>query len=592
MYQHLRSPAIRSALAALLGILAGGLGAQKTPDEALRALRQGNRNFVQGQSVPQPLGEGVRRTLARGQTPFAIVVTCADSRVVPEHVFNAGLGELFVVRLAGNTCDPEVLASLEYAVEHLGVPLCVVLGHEDCGVVAAAAQHFAAAAGDPTVGAATPALQQLLERLEPPVRRARARELGGKDLLTACEEENVHHTVHECLRRSPLLRRYVQAGKLRMAPARYRLQSGEVEWLTPRALPAEPGAVETVARHTVPMGVPPHVALRLLQAGHRRFLGDGQPTGDLSPGRREALTHGQRPLAIVLTCADSRVPPEHLFDAGLGELFVVRIAGNTLNDDALASLEYAATHTGASLLVVLGHTRCGAIGAAADLAAAHAEGKADQHTLTPGMRALLARLEPAVEMARAAGARGDALVDLAVRHHVLRTIAEARARSTVVRQLEHDGRLAVLAAVYDVGSGDISWLKEPVEPAPPATPAAETAPTHRADTPRRDPATGGEQAEHHTAPTLDWADPRALAVVSPAHTHPPSDGASHDRPAHGAAAGPTAPAASHDPVDPGAAGGAPPSTPGKPPLDALPLVAAVGIASLLLAALVAATRRR
>jgi len=249
----------RWARACLVLTAAAGLLAQRTPDEALRALREGNQRFAADQSVPRPLGEGVRRTLARGQNPSAIVLCCADSRVAPEHVFNAGLGELFVVRIAGNTCDAETLASIEYAVEHLNVPLCVVLGHESCGAVAAAVAQMQAQTQeqDPahTPTAPSPAIAQLLERIEQAVRKVADRDLGGKDLTDACEEENVHLAVRECLRRSPLLRRYTEAGKFRMAAARYHLDSGAVEWLPGRPLPPEPEAAGHT-HGTVPMTMP------------------------------------------------------------------------------------------------------------------------------------------------------------------------------------------------------------------------------------------------------------------------------------------------------------------------------------------------
>ncbi|HEB53740.1 MAG TPA: hypothetical protein ENI87_10860, partial [bacterium] len=118
--------------------LCSALAAQHTPEEALHTLQEGNRRYANDRSVPQPIGEGVRRTLARGQSPIAVIVTCADSRVPPEHVFNTGLGELVVVRTAGHVVGPEAIATIEHAVEHLNVPLCVVLGHESCDVVTAA----------------------------------------------------------------------------------------------------------------------------------------------------------------------------------------------------------------------------------------------------------------------------------------------------------------------------------------------------------------------------------------------------------------------------------------------------------------------
>jgi carbonic anhydrase len=490
----------RVAAALLAFSCAVAAAAQRTPDEALRALQDGNRRFATGRSAAQPLGEGVRRTLTRGQSPTAIVLCCADSRVPPEHVFNAGLGELFVVRVAGHVCDSETLASIEHAVEHLGVPLCVVLSHEDCGAVAAAAQRITGPASR-AVGPQTPALEQLYEQLEPAVRRARARDLLGSGLRAAGEEEHAQHTVRESLRRSELLRRYAAIGRFRMVAARYRLESGEVEWLPERPLPAVSDAPSEIVPGAVPTGVAPHVALRMLQAGHRRYLGDGRPSGDVSASRREALTHAQQPLAIVLTCADSRVAPEHIFDAGLGELCVVRLAGSTLSDDALASIEYAAARTGASLLVVMGHTQCSAMRTAAQ--------KAEGSEMSAHMRALIAHLEPAVAHARASGVRGDALVDLAVKANAMRTIVEARSRSTLLRQLEAAGRFVMLPVVYDLGTGDLDWLKDTLEQAPAAAPSGETRPASPAP-----PPAAAAQATPRTGP--EWPRSPAAAAVAPA----------------------------------------------------------------------------
>jgi len=590
------------ATAWLVLTAAAGLLAQKGPDDALRALQDGNRRFVAGKSVPQPLGEGVRRTLARGQSPFAIVLCCADSRVPPEHLFNAGLGELFVVRIAGNTCDAETLASIEYAVEHLNVPLCVVLGHESCGAVAAAVAQSSALEKARPEAAESQAIAQLLEQIEPAVRKTAPRDLLGKDLTDACEEENVHLTVHECIRRSPLLRRYAQVGKFQIVPARYHLDSGEVEWLPARALPPEPKADTHTHRGAVPMTVPPHVALRLLQAGHRRFLGDGLPSGDLTPARRTQLTTGQQPVAIVLTCADSRTAPEHVFDAGLGELFVIRVAGNAVNDDVLASIEYAAHHTGASLLVVMGHTRCGAVTAAAE----HPE---DQQ-LTSNMRSLLARLEPSVEKARASGGKGAELVELAVRANVLRAIAEARSRSAILRDLEKQGRFAMLPVVYDIASGDLTWLKDAEgaekETVPAAAPSGETAHDHGSEAHDENAAHGapgdgheGKQGKAHTngaeqhLSVLDWGDrPETEVVAAQPHAAAKAHATEKPHQPHAAASVAEAgPADSHDAHsesghDAGEALPAPTAW-----NDPIVLVGISGVASLLLAALVAMMKR-
>ena len=106
-------------------------------------------------------------------------------------------------------------------------------------------------------------------------------------------------------------------------------------------------------------------ALARLKAGNERFVGQSTNTGDVSPARRAELAQdGQHPFAVVVACSDSRVVPEHLFDCGLGELFCIRTAGNTIGPAELASIVYACAHLGCKLVVVLGHTQCGAVGAA------------------------------------------------------------------------------------------------------------------------------------------------------------------------------------------------------------------------------------
>src|SRR5437868_3217884 len=107
-------------------------------EQAWQRLQAGNNRFAEGMMERPDLGASRRQELSKGQKPFAIVLTCADSRLAPEFIFNQGLGDLFVLRVAGNLTDPFILGSIEYAVEHLHVPLIVVLGHENCGAVAGA----------------------------------------------------------------------------------------------------------------------------------------------------------------------------------------------------------------------------------------------------------------------------------------------------------------------------------------------------------------------------------------------------------------------------------------------------------------------
>lgn len=433
-----------ASFAALWAIALTGLPGQNptSPEGALRALKAGNQRFARDESRPQPIGEGLRRSLAGGQSPYAIVVTCADSRVAPEHVFNAGLGELFVIRTAGNVCDPETLASIEYAVEHLGTPLCVIMGHELCGAVAAAADGVQE----------TPAFDALLNRISPSLRKLRAEGLEGRALLDRAEEENAQHSLAQALSRSALLRSAARSGRFKILAARYLLSSGEVDWLPERSLAAlsPENQVERRGRAQLVRGLPPHIAMSMLRAGHRRFLSESGQRADLSADRRETLLQGQQPIAVVIACADSRVSPEHILDLGLGELFVIRVAGNVLNAEVLASVEYAVEHTGASLVLTLGHSGCGAVNAAIEHG--HDEG------LSPSMRSLLGKIEPAVRHARAQGYAGTALLERSVEYHAQRVADLLPQRSRVLRRDLDEGLISILAAVYELGTGDLRWL--------------------------------------------------------------------------------------------------------------------------------------
>jgi carbonic anhydrase len=195
-----------------------------TPDEALERLREGNRAFASDQPLPVNLGRERRQALAGGQAPFAVLVSCSDSRVPPEIVFGRGLGELFTIRVAGNTIDTTALGSIEYAVEHLGVPLVVVMGHERCGAVAAAAEavqrntHFPGAVG------------AMLQPIIPAVLAARAAHPEA-DLVDQSVRENVRQVIrHLRETASSLLLERQTSGRLRIVGARYDLDEGVVDF--------------------------------------------------------------------------------------------------------------------------------------------------------------------------------------------------------------------------------------------------------------------------------------------------------------------------------------------------------------------------
>ena len=191
---------------------------------------------------------------------------------------------------------------------------------------------------------------------------------------------------------------------------------------------------------------PPSAAdvLAELKAGNEHHATKHYQHPHQTAARQRELTTTQHPHATILSCADSRVAPEIVFDQGLGDLFDVRVAGNIAGDAEIASIEYAADHLGVPVLVVLGHQRCGAVTAATDL------GEAPGH-----LPVLIAAIRPAVEQAR--GMPGDA-IDNAVRINVENVVRQLTGSQPVLAGLTAAGRLQVVGAVYSLDTGKIEWL--------------------------------------------------------------------------------------------------------------------------------------
>jgi len=208
---------------------AGGIKTGLSPAQALALLKEGNAKFVADTPLRSALGRERRLEIAHGQAPFAVLVSCSDSRVAPELLFGRGLGELFTVRNAGNTVDTVAQGSIEYAVAELGVPLIVVMGHERCGAVAAALSVVQKNAAFP--GSIGP----MVEPIVPAVLKARAT-LAGKDglsqedLLDASVKENVMRVVERLRKSEALLQEPLRARRLMVVGARYDLDDGAVEF--------------------------------------------------------------------------------------------------------------------------------------------------------------------------------------------------------------------------------------------------------------------------------------------------------------------------------------------------------------------------
>ncbi len=181
-------------------------------------LLAGNKRFVAGAPVRKEIGSKRRMELAKGQHPFAIVLACSDSRVPPEMIFDQGLGDLFVIRDAGNVADPVVIGSIEYAAQHLHVPLLVVLGHSGCGAVKATLEARHRPAGN--IGSVT-------DKILPAV--VEARKSGRKDILNEAVQDNVKNACSEIVRRSRIIQELVTKGRFRIVAAEYYTDTGKVE---------------------------------------------------------------------------------------------------------------------------------------------------------------------------------------------------------------------------------------------------------------------------------------------------------------------------------------------------------------------------
>jgi len=192
--------------------------------------------------------------------------------------------------------------------------------------------------------------------------------------------------------------------------------------------------------------VTPDSALAELKDGNAHHVTHRYKHPHETAERLRQLAAGQHPHAEILSCADSRVPPEVIFDQGLGDLFVVRVAGNVVSDVELGSLEYGAEHLHVPLLIVLGHQRCGAVTAVVE------GGEADGH-----IGVLTALLRPAVEKTR--GLPGDS-IDNAVRANVEMVVKQLRTSPPVLEKLVSNGELKVVGAIYSLETGQVTWLPD------------------------------------------------------------------------------------------------------------------------------------
>lgn len=192
----------------------------------------------------------------------------------------------------------------------------------------------------------------------------------------------------------------------------------------------------------------PEQVLAEMAKGNERFR-SGKPMQHDYLAQKRSSAEGQYPSAVVLSCIDSRAPAEIVMDAGIGETFNSRVAGNVVNDDLLGSMEFACAVAGAKVVLVMGHTACGAIKGAID------------HVELGNLTGLLARIRPAVSLTKYDGERSSKnaeFVDAVARSNVLHTIDQIRKRSDVLAKLEKEGRIKIAGAMYHLNGGRLEFL--------------------------------------------------------------------------------------------------------------------------------------
>ena len=398
--------------------------APKDADEAWERLKAGNESFAKGchggKHHQAEKSVEARSALKDGQKPFVTILCCSDSRVPPEVIFGEGLGAVFIVRVAGNVVDDALLGTIEYGLHHLHTPLLLILGHSSCGAVKAALSMKDLP--DSPLGA--------LLKLVKPAADAAVAECGGADATNTAIKMNVLHSKELALK-SPTVKELVESGHVKVKTAVYDLDTGLVsEVHCPR--PAPKNGDEAWAR---------------LKEGNERFAkgqAEQYQQEERSVSVRAGLTGGQKPFVTILCCSDSRVPPEVIFGEGLGAVFIVRVAGNVVDDALLGTIEYGLHHLHTPLLLILGHSSCGAVKAALSM----------KDLPDSPLGALLKLVKPAADAAVAASGGADA-TNAAIKMNVLRS-KELVMASHTVKELVHEGHVKVITAVYDLDTGLVS----------------------------------------------------------------------------------------------------------------------------------------
>lgn len=192
----------------------------------------------------------------------------------------------------------------------------------------------------------------------------------------------------------------------------------------------------------------PDSVIAILKAGNEAFVSRNTQNRDAVAQLEESSRDGQHPLAIVLSCIDARVPVEILFDKGVGDIFVTRVAGNVVSGDILGSMEYACEHSGSKVVVVMGHKQCGAV-----------------HSACAGVQAgnmtdMLAKIKPAIDELRneSTNLEDADFQDMVARENALNMVDAVRAGSEILAEMEHEGKIKIVAALFDLKTGCVEFL--------------------------------------------------------------------------------------------------------------------------------------
>lgn len=227
-------------------------------------------------------------------------------------------------------------------------------------------------------------------------------------------------------------------------------EKGETATEAPEATEEESivGLVENVLTAEEQAALTPDMVIQSFKEGNERFMRNDLTTRNHSEQVRKS-TNAQYPKAIVLSCVDSRVPVEDVFDRGIGDVFVARVAGNFVNEDILGSMEFACKVSGSKLILVLGHEHCGAVKAAVD--------GVELGNITP----MLSKIKPAVEATEYEGDRSsknEAFVHQVCENNVQRAMAQIRERSPILKEMEDNEEIKIVGAIYDMDNGKVSFL--------------------------------------------------------------------------------------------------------------------------------------